>query len=88
MTVDFRPPQERGEPADPQAAALMRGRRVVHGVLVATAVGMVAAGGAIWWLHPAFLPPDTHALVAMAFVLAGVFDGLMAWGLGRWWLRR
>lgn len=85
MAVDFRPPEETGVPAQPQAAAAQRGRQLVQVVLAAAAVLMVVAGVAIWLTAPAFLAPESVPLVAMALVLAGVFDGLMAWGFGRWW---
>lgn len=88
MTVDFRPPEESGVPAEPRAAAAHQGRQLVQVVLGATAVLMVLAGGAVWLTAPAFLSPQTVPLVAMALVLAGVFDALMAWGVGRWWLGR
>ena len=69
----------------PQAAAAQRGRLLVQAVLGAAAVLMVVAGVAIWLTAPSFLARETVPLVAMALVLAGVFDGLMAWGFGRWW---
>ena len=46
---------------------------------------MVVAGVAIWLTAPSFLAPETVPFVAMALVLAGVFDAIMAWGFGRWW---
>ncbi len=85
MTVDFRPPEESGVPVEPRAAAAHRGRQLVQGVLGAAAVLMTVAGVAIWLTAPSFLAPETVPLVAMALVLAGVFDALMAWGFGRWW---
>ena len=88
MTVDFRPPEESGVPATPQAAAAQRVRRLVQGVLGAAAVLMVLAGLVIWFTAPGFLAPETVPLVAMALVLAGVFDALMAWGFGRFWPTR
>ena len=89
MTVDFRPPEERGElPAEPRPTAVQRGRRLVQAFLAGAAVLMVAAGVAIWVTAPSFLSPDTVPLVAMALVLSGVFDALMAWGFGHWWLAK
>lgn len=93
MTVDFRPPEERGESAPPPAplsptAAAQRGRRLVQFVLGAASVVMVLAGLAIWLIRPGFFSPEVAPLVALALVLAGVMDGVMAWGLGRWWASR
>lgn len=88
MTVDFRPPEEAGVPVRPPVDAAHQGRRLVQGVLAATAVLMVVAGVAIWLTSPPFLAPQTVPWVALALVLAGVFDAVMAWGVGRWWLGR
>ena len=88
MTVDFRPPEETGVSARAPAHPAQQGRRLVQVVLAATAVLMVVAGVAIWLTSPPFLAPQTAPWVAMALVLAGVFDALMAWGVGRWWLGR
>ena len=93
MTVDFRPPEERGVSGSPPPprdalAAAQRGRRLVQWVLGAAAGVMVLAGLAIWLIQPAFFAPEVAPLVALALVLAGVMDAVMAWGLGRWWRAR
>lgn len=90
MTVDFRPPEEQGLSGSPSAplsptAAAQRGRRLVQFVLGAASVVMVLAGLAIWLIQPGFFAPEVAPLVALALVLAGVMDAVMAWGLGRWW---
>jgi len=87
MTVDFRPPEERGESAEPREVVTRRGRQMVQVVLGAAATVMLVAGVAIWLTAPSFLSPEAVPWVAMALV-AGVFDALMAWGVGRWWLGR
>lgn len=93
MTVDFRPPEERGGPASPPvplspSAVAQRGRRLVQWVLGAASVVMVLAGVAVWLSAPGFFAPEVVPLVALVLVLAGVMDGVMAWGLGRWWASR
>ena len=88
MTVDFRPPEERGESAGPREVVTRRGRQLVQVVLGAAATVMLVAGVAIWLTAPSFLSPEAVPWVAMALVLAGVGDALLAWGLGRWQAQR
>ena len=83
MTVDFRPPEERGVSGSPPPprdalAAAQRGRRLVQWVLGAAAGVMVLAGLAIWLIQPTFFAPEVAPLVALALVLAGVMDAVMA----------
>lgn len=93
MAVDFRPPEEGNtglgphgsfQPLSPAEQLGLTARRLVYGVLVAAALFMILAGVAIWLTEPRFLAPESRPLVALALVIAGVCDGVMAWAYGRW----
>ena len=97
MAVDFRPPEERNtelrphesfQPPSPAEQLGQSARQLVQVVLAAAAVLMILAGVAIWLIEPRFLAPESRPLVALALVIAGVCDGIMAWGFVRWSRKR
>lgn len=97
MAVDFRPPedgntgfrpQESLKPLSPAEQLGQSARRMVQVVLAAAALLMIVAGVLIWLTEPRFLAPESRPLVALALVIAGVCDGVMAWAFGRWSRKR